>query len=157
MSVLFDSELTETERQIEALLFAASGPLSVADLARRLPEGADIEGALAALQARYEARGVELVCVHVHHFRHYGRGRQPWQPRPEQTQQLAKTRILQKSALNRLVPNSRLLPRAPGNSRRRWKGRQTVRRIDRRPAAHAAQPIPCERAGWSIGWGRPRT
>jgi segregation and condensation protein B len=55
--------LDETEREIEALLFAAAGPLSEADLARRLPEGADVRGAIAALQARYAGRGVELVCV----------------------------------------------------------------------------------------------
>jgi segregation and condensation protein B len=53
----------ETEREVEALLFAAAGPLSAADLARRLPEGADVEAAVAALQARYAGRGVELVCV----------------------------------------------------------------------------------------------
>jgi segregation and condensation protein B len=53
----------ETEREVEALLFAAAGPLSEADLARRLPEGADISAALAALQARYAGRGVELACV----------------------------------------------------------------------------------------------
>jgi segregation and condensation protein B len=53
----------ETEREVEALLFAAAGPLSEADLARRLPEGADILGALAALEARYAGRGVELACV----------------------------------------------------------------------------------------------
>jgi len=52
-----------TEREIEALLFAAAGPLSEADLGRRLPEGADVAGAIAALQARYAGRGVELVCV----------------------------------------------------------------------------------------------
>jgi segregation and condensation protein B len=53
----------ETEREVEALLFAAAGPLSEADLARRLPDGADISAALAALQARYAGRGVELACV----------------------------------------------------------------------------------------------
>jgi segregation and condensation protein B len=52
-----------TEREVEALLFAAAGPLSEADLAQRLPEGADVAGAIAALQARYEGRGVELACV----------------------------------------------------------------------------------------------
>ena len=57
------SELADTEREIEALLFAAAGPLSEADLAKRLPEGADIAGAIAALQARYVGRGVELACV----------------------------------------------------------------------------------------------
>lgn len=57
------SDLIHTEREVEALLFAAAGPLSLQDLARRLPEGADVEGALAALAARYAGRGVELVCV----------------------------------------------------------------------------------------------
>jgi segregation and condensation protein B len=53
----------ETEREVEALLFAAGGPLGEADLAARLPEGADVAGAVAALQVRYAGRGVELVCV----------------------------------------------------------------------------------------------
>ena len=51
------------ERQVEALLFAAAEPLALSDLARRLPEGAKVEPALAALQARYAGRGVELDCV----------------------------------------------------------------------------------------------
>ena len=53
----------ETERQVEALLFAAAGPLSVADLARRLPERADVDAALTTLRSRYAGRGVELACV----------------------------------------------------------------------------------------------
>jgi segregation and condensation protein B len=57
------SDLADTEREIEALLFAAAGPLSEADLAKRLPEGADIPAAIAALQSRYLGRGVELACV----------------------------------------------------------------------------------------------
>ena len=57
------TDATETERRIEALLFAAAEPLGLADLAKRLPEGADIEGALIALGARYEGRGVALACV----------------------------------------------------------------------------------------------
>jgi len=48
---------------VEALLFAAGGPLSAEDLARRLPEGADIEAALAALAGRYAERGVTLAKV----------------------------------------------------------------------------------------------
>jgi segregation and condensation protein B len=53
----------EIERAIEALLFAAAGPLAITDLARRLPAGADIDAALAALKARYAGRGVELAQV----------------------------------------------------------------------------------------------
>jgi segregation and condensation protein B len=57
------SDLADTEREIEALLFAAAGPLSEADLAKRLPEGAAIAAAIASLQARYLGRGVELARV----------------------------------------------------------------------------------------------
>ena len=55
--------MSDLERAVEALLFAAAGPLTITDLARRLPEGADIEGVLADLQARYEGRGVQLAEV----------------------------------------------------------------------------------------------
>jgi segregation and condensation protein B len=48
---------------IEALLFAAAEPLSAADLAARLPQGADIDASLRGLQARYAERGVELARV----------------------------------------------------------------------------------------------
>ncbi len=57
------SDPAETERRVEALLFAASGPLSAEDIARRLPEGADVGAALTGLQERYADRGVQLVCV----------------------------------------------------------------------------------------------
>ena len=53
----------ETERQVEALLFAAAGPLSLEDIARRLPAGADAPAAIDALQKAYEGRGVVLACV----------------------------------------------------------------------------------------------
>lgn len=57
------SGLTDTEREIEALLFAAAGPLSHDDLAKRLPQGADIAAAITDLRARYAGRGVELACI----------------------------------------------------------------------------------------------
>ena len=57
------TDLAEAERMVEALLFAAAEPLSAADLARRLPEGADVGRAIASLRARYQGRGVELECV----------------------------------------------------------------------------------------------
>jgi segregation and condensation protein B len=56
-------EPPDTERRIEALLFAAAGPLSEDDLATRLPAGANVRSALAALAGRYAGRGVELNCV----------------------------------------------------------------------------------------------
>ncbi|MDO1558248.1 SMC-Scp complex subunit ScpB [Brevundimonas sp. 2R-24] len=54
------SALNDTVRQVEALLFAAAGPLTEADLAERLPEGADVAGAVAALRSLYQDRGVVL-------------------------------------------------------------------------------------------------
>jgi segregation and condensation protein B len=59
----FAPDEAEIERRVEALLFAAAGPLSAADIARRLPEGADVGRAIASLRARYEGRGVGLECV----------------------------------------------------------------------------------------------
>lgn len=57
------SDRMETAREIEALLFAAAGPLTTEDLARRLPEGADVAGALEELANRYAGRGVVLAEV----------------------------------------------------------------------------------------------
>ena len=50
-------------RMTEALLFAASEPLSMVALASSLPEGADLPALIAELQRLYEGRGVTLVCV----------------------------------------------------------------------------------------------
>lgn len=63
MSLSFSLSHEEIERRLEALLFAARAPLSREELSRRLPEGADVSGALTALQQRYAGRGVELDCV----------------------------------------------------------------------------------------------
>jgi segregation and condensation protein B len=57
------SDFETTERSVEALLFAAAEPLSASDLARRLPDGADVARALMALKQRYVGRGIELACV----------------------------------------------------------------------------------------------
>ena len=51
------------ERMIEALLFAAAEPLSIADLALRLPANVDIEDGLRTLRRLYDGRGVDLVEV----------------------------------------------------------------------------------------------
>ena len=53
----------ETAREVEALLFAAAGPLTEQDLQGRLPEGADVAGALEELQRLYAGRGVVLAHV----------------------------------------------------------------------------------------------
>lgn len=48
---------------VEAILFAATEPMTVAELARRMPHGCDPAEALAYLRRRYEGRGVRLVRV----------------------------------------------------------------------------------------------
>ncbi len=53
-------EAGEQERMVEAVLFAASEPMSEAAIAARLPEGCDVAEALESLRARYAGRGVEL-------------------------------------------------------------------------------------------------
>ncbi|MBL3676040.1 MAG: SMC-Scp complex subunit ScpB [Alphaproteobacteria bacterium] len=48
-------------RLLEALLFAAERPLTAADIARHLPEGANAPALIAALAQDYAGRGVEVV------------------------------------------------------------------------------------------------
>ncbi|MCC5985581.1 MAG: SMC-Scp complex subunit ScpB [Rhodobacteraceae bacterium] len=55
--------MPEQERMVEAMLFAAPAPLSVAELARRMPHGCDPAEALMHLRSRYAGRGVTLVRV----------------------------------------------------------------------------------------------
>ncbi|WP_051013954.1 SMC-Scp complex subunit ScpB [Pararhodospirillum photometricum] len=52
---------TFQRRLVEALLFASPQPLTVADLATRLPPGADVGGLLTEIQARHAGGGVILV------------------------------------------------------------------------------------------------
>jgi segregation and condensation protein B len=56
-------ERPEELRLLEAMLFAASEPLSEKDLAARLPQGTDVQDALKRLQQDYASRGVNLVRV----------------------------------------------------------------------------------------------
>jgi segregation and condensation protein B len=50
-------------RLCEALIFAAEEPLGEEEMAKRLPQGADLAKALAYLKAEYFGRGVNLVRV----------------------------------------------------------------------------------------------
>ena len=54
--------MAEQERMIEAILFATSEPITVAELTARLPHGCDAAEAMGHLR-RYEGRGVHLVRV----------------------------------------------------------------------------------------------
>jgi segregation and condensation protein B len=54
-------EISDAVRAVEATLFAAAEPLSAADIGLHVGDGVDVAAALAALEAHYAGRGVELV------------------------------------------------------------------------------------------------
>jgi len=53
----------EHQRMVEAVLFASETPLSVDDIAGRLPEGADVEYHIETLTVEYAQKGVNLVML----------------------------------------------------------------------------------------------
>ncbi|WP_443111134.1 SMC-Scp complex subunit ScpB [Anderseniella sp. Alg231-50] len=53
----------QQQRVVEALLFAATGPLSEAELAAALPKDADVAALLEAVQESYQMRGVNLMQI----------------------------------------------------------------------------------------------
>lgn len=53
----------EQERMVEAILFATAEPVTVKELAGRMPHGCDPAEALVHLRKRYEGRGVALMRV----------------------------------------------------------------------------------------------
>ncbi|HGG64820.1 MAG TPA: SMC-Scp complex subunit ScpB [Rhodobacteraceae bacterium] len=53
----------EQERMVEAILFATAEPVTVKDMAERMPHGCDPAEALVHLRKRYEGRGVRVVKV----------------------------------------------------------------------------------------------
>lgn len=58
-----EEEQAQQLRMVEALLFAASEPLSEEALARELPEGADVASLVDELAEFYDTRGVNLVRI----------------------------------------------------------------------------------------------
>lgn len=55
--------MAEQERMVEAILFATSEPVGVAELNARMPHGCDAGAALELLRKRYEGRGVQVMKV----------------------------------------------------------------------------------------------
>lgn len=53
----------EQERMVEAILFASAEPVSVKELAGRMPHGCDPAEALVHLRKRYEGRGVTIMKI----------------------------------------------------------------------------------------------
>ncbi len=61
--VNFPSKLTTIEKEIEAIIFAASEPLDTDTIESKLSKKMNIEKSLEKLQKEYSTRGINLVCI----------------------------------------------------------------------------------------------
>jgi len=61
--VKFPKNLNKLERQVEAILFAASEPLDVETIEKRVQSTNNLKKILEKLQSDYSTRGVNLVCI----------------------------------------------------------------------------------------------
>ena len=61
--VNFPSKLTSTEKEIEAIIFAAAEPLDIDTIESKLSKKTNIEKSLIKLQNEYSSRGINLVCI----------------------------------------------------------------------------------------------
>ena len=61
--IKFPSNVSETERQVEAILFAADEPLDLETIKTRLNKKVDVSKILDTLKKQYKNRGVNLICI----------------------------------------------------------------------------------------------
>jgi len=61
--VKFPKNSNKLERQVEAILFAASEPLDVETIEKRVQSTSNIKKVLDKLRSEYSTRGVNLVCI----------------------------------------------------------------------------------------------
>ena len=61
--VTFPGKLTNLEKEIEAIIFAAAEPLDLDTIESKLSKKTNIEKSLDKLQKEYSNRGINLVCI----------------------------------------------------------------------------------------------
>jgi segregation and condensation protein B len=61
--VNFPSKLSEGEREVEAIVFAAAEPLSIETIETKISKNTDVLKILQKLQTFYTNRGINLVCI----------------------------------------------------------------------------------------------
>ena len=61
--VKFPSNLTDLEKQIEAVIFAAAEPLDVDTIESKISKKSNVAKSLEKLQQEYSSRGINLVCI----------------------------------------------------------------------------------------------
>ena len=59
----FPAPPSKLERQIEAILFAASEPLDIETIEKRVQSTSNIKKILLNIQVNYKNRGINLVCI----------------------------------------------------------------------------------------------
>ena len=61
--IKFPSSVSKIERKVEAILFAASEPLDLETIEKRLQTTTNIKKILEKIQSDYKSRGINLVCI----------------------------------------------------------------------------------------------
>ena len=87
--ISFPGKLSKLERQVEAILFAASEPLEIETIQKRLQTSVDIKKILTKIENDYKYRGINLICK-----------RDKWSFRT--SEDLSKSMALQKSTQKKL-------------------------------------------------------
>ena len=59
----FPTKLSQAEREVEAILFAADEPLDIETIKSRMKTKADVKKVLDNLVVQYNSRGINLVCI----------------------------------------------------------------------------------------------
>ena len=59
----FPKNLNKLERQVEAIIFAASEPLDIESIEKRVQSTSNIKKILEKLRQDYNSRGINLVCI----------------------------------------------------------------------------------------------
>ena len=59
----FPSSPSKLERQVEAILFAASEPIDIETIEKRIQVGSNIKKVLETIKENYKNRGINLVCI----------------------------------------------------------------------------------------------
>ena len=61
--VNFPGNLSEGEREVEAIIFAASEPLDIDTIESKVSKKINVQNILEKLQKIYSNRGINLVCI----------------------------------------------------------------------------------------------
>ena len=86
----FPSAPSKLERQVEAILFAASEPLDIETIEKRVQTNTNIKKILDGIKKIYKNRGINLVCI-----------KNKWSFRT--AEDLSKLMALQKSTQKKLI------------------------------------------------------